>query len=134
MDIQEDRNESTDSVLEIIDEDELPFTQIKNVTLRDPRLDLESRGLLVWLLSHSSGYKLSRASVQRQLSIGNDRMSRLIHKLKAADYLSIVPVREKGVVATWKWCIKKLSATNPLLSLIPENQKSGFGYSGHQNT
>lgn len=72
------------------------FTMISNVFLRDVSLSIAARGLGAYLLTHSVGFKLSAAAVQKAAGTGRDKTRALLAELEAAGYLVRERVHEGG--------------------------------------
>lgn len=65
------------------------FSVIQNEALRDPRLSLEARGLLAFMLTMTEDWQFSLEGLAAQTGIGRGKALRLIKELKSAGYLSI---------------------------------------------
>lgn len=63
------------------------FTIVSNAIIRDARLSLKARGLGVWLLSHSHGWKLSIRSIATQVGAGAEAVQSGLKELEDAGYL-----------------------------------------------
>jgi hypothetical protein len=63
------------------------YTVIDNRILRDPRLKGEAKGLLVWLLSHHSQWKIIIPVVMKEMGWGRDKVYRLLKHLSELGYL-----------------------------------------------
>jgi hypothetical protein len=63
------------------------FTVIDNRILRDPRLKGEVKGLLVWLLSHNSQWKIIIRVVMKEMGWGRDKVYRLLKHLSELGYV-----------------------------------------------
>jgi len=95
------------------------FTQIPNAWLRDPRLSLQSIGLLAQLLSHQAGWKISQESLAKANGIGRDGMRTIINELIAAGYLSKSEDRERndsGQLAGYRYITQDPMLSEPMLA------------------
>jgi len=79
------------------------FTQVANGVLRDPRLSLKARGLLVQLLSHEDGWQQSVAYCARECRDGRDSIKAAFRELEQAGYAQ--RRRRKGPGGKWLWDI-----------------------------
>jgi hypothetical protein len=80
------------------------FTTIPNALLRDATLSAESRGVLVYLLSHSSQFKMTNAEIQKHFKLGRDKVERIKKELQQHGYVRITPIRDgRGVYIGWDW-------------------------------
>ena len=70
------------------------FTRISNLWLRDPRLSWKARGLLAWLTSHATGFRVSEKTIVCAAPDGRDAARTAIAELKTYGYL--VRERERG--------------------------------------
>lgn len=67
---------------------ERDFVQIPNAWLRDARLSLRARGLLAQLMTHSAGWHITIASLQRSGPEGRDAIRGAVQELVSAGYLA----------------------------------------------
>ena len=80
------------------------FAQILNETLRDRRLDLDTRGALGMILSYSEGFDTDAVSFRRLLGVGREKAQKITRQLKAAGYLEIVVlINENGRIIDKEW-------------------------------
>jgi len=63
------------------------FTMIPNAWVRDHELPWAARGLLVWLLSHAHGYKISETLIVAAGPTGRDGVRTMLQALEKAGYL-----------------------------------------------
>jgi hypothetical protein len=63
------------------------YTVIDNRALRDPRLNGEEKGLLVWLLSHHPQWKIIISVVMREMRWGRDKTYRVLGHLLRLGYV-----------------------------------------------
>jgi hypothetical protein len=63
------------------------FTIVSNKIIRDARLSLKARGLGIWLLSHTEGWKLSIRSIATQVGAGAEAVQSGLKELEDAGYL-----------------------------------------------
>lgn len=65
----------------------LPFTTLPNDTIRDKRLGLKARGLLVTLLSMPDGWQTNSDRLARTLPDGRDSIRSALRELEDAGYV-----------------------------------------------
>ncbi|MEV4379663.1 hypothetical protein [Streptosporangium sp. NPDC049644] len=70
------------------------FTRISNLWLRDLRLSWKARGLLAWLTSHATGFRVSEKTIVCAAPDGRDAARTAIAELETYGYL--VRERERG--------------------------------------
>lgn len=70
------------------------FTTIPNAIIRDERLSIEARGLLVYIISLPENWKFRPRHLMKVCCIGRDKLYRLIGELKAAGYLVVELVKD----------------------------------------
>jgi hypothetical protein len=63
------------------------FTTIPNAWVRDPRISLKAKGLLVQLLSHTPGWTVSIGSLAQANDCGRDSIRSAVIELEEAGYL-----------------------------------------------
>lgn len=68
------------------------FTTIPNAWVRDPRISLKAKGLLVQLLSHTPGWSVSIGSLATANACGRDQIRSAVLELEKVGYL----VRSQG--------------------------------------
>jgi len=77
---------------------ELPFdkgyVQAPTIWLRDPKLSLQAKGLLVYLLSHQIGYLITRRQIIEQSAGGRNRVDSAIAELVKFGYLKTQHTRQ----------------------------------------
>lgn len=76
------------------------FTQIPNAWVRDNRLSLQARGLLVQLMSHAPGWKVTQESLAHANNIGRDAMRSILNELIEFGYLEKSEKRERNANGT----------------------------------
>lgn len=82
------------------------YTQVPNDWVRDPRLSLKARGLLVYLMSHRPGWNMSIRSIARANYVGPDQIKTAVEELEAHGYLVRGQKQnrtESGTFADWEW-------------------------------
>lgn len=82
------------------------FTQIPNSWVRDGRLSLKARGLLVMLMSHRQGWSLSIASIANENQEGKDAIRSAISELEKFGYLEREQINEGGRFGEAIWTTK----------------------------
>jgi len=79
------------------------FTQIPNEWLRDTRLSFKARGLLALVMSHTSGWSLSIASLADHNQEGRDAIRTAISELQKYGYLTRSQVNQDGKFGEAIW-------------------------------
>jgi hypothetical protein len=64
------------------------FTQVPNEWLRDTRLTFRARGLMAWLLSHQTGYKVTLKNLARDNREGLHALREAVLELEKHGYLT----------------------------------------------
>lgn len=64
------------------------FTQVPNEWIRDSRLGLDSRGLIIQLFSHQPGWRVTIESLAKANNVGKDKIRRMIGELMEYGYLT----------------------------------------------
>lgn len=77
------------------------FTQVANTVLRDGRLSLKAKGLLVQLLSHEDGWQQSIAFCVRECSDGREAVASGLRELEDTGYLT--RTKRRGGSGRWVW-------------------------------
>jgi hypothetical protein len=72
------------------------YTVVDNTIVRDAALSLRSRGLMVLLLSHNTGFELNSVGISKQATEGRDAVRTAMSELEAAGYLRHVQYRQEG--------------------------------------
>jgi hypothetical protein len=76
--------------------DTVRFTMVRNEWARDRRISAKARGLLVYLLSHSDGYRCSQAQIIHDHADGKDAVRSGLGELEATGYLTRTRTRTDG--------------------------------------
>lgn len=77
------------------------FTVLPNGTIRDPRLSLDALGLLVKLISRPPNWEVRPYQLQKECSIGRDKLRRLLAELEDSGYL--IRIKSRKPDGTWDW-------------------------------
>ena len=85
---------------------ETQFTQIPNEWVRDSRLGFKAKGVLLYLLSHKSGWKTSIEHLASVAHDGRDSIRTAIKELEDCGYLVRIRHREAGKLAHAEWHLK----------------------------
>jgi hypothetical protein len=64
-----------------------PFTRVPNAAVEDDRLDLRSRGLLLFMLSKPDGWTFRERALAKQAGVGRDQVRSAMQKLIEAGYV-----------------------------------------------
>jgi hypothetical protein len=70
-----------------------PYTTVSNEVIRNEKISIEARGMLVMLLSFSDGWKFNAKHIMAKACVGRDKFQRIMAELKEAGHLKMVPVR-----------------------------------------
>jgi hypothetical protein len=68
-------------------ETDYPFTRIPNSAVNDERLDLKSRGLLLFMLSKPQGWTFRERSLAQQAGVGRDQLRAAMQTLMECGYV-----------------------------------------------
>lgn len=71
------------------------FTAIRNKMIRDKRLNLVDRGLLVSMLSYGKKWTFSIKGLASQMNDGETRIRNALKRLEKAGYRFPFPIRKK---------------------------------------
>lgn len=92
------------------------FVLIANSWVRDPAMTLQARGLLVYLLSHAEGYKISNAQQVRECANGRDAVTSAREELVRLGYLTVVEARDTA----GRFAENDYTVTDPTATGIPQ--------------
>lgn len=92
------------------------FVLVANSWVRDPAMSLKARGLLVYLLSHAEGYKISNAQQVRECADGRDAVSNAREELVRLGYLTVVEARD----TSGRFAENDYTITDPAAPGIPQ--------------
>lgn len=79
------------------------FTTIHNAFLRDPKLGINARGLLVTMLSMADGWNFSIKGLASILPDGEYKISSTLRELTECGYLVRKKIRVKGTIVDWEY-------------------------------
>jgi hypothetical protein len=79
------------------------WVTIANTTARDRRVSLAGRGLVLYLMSHKTGWKIRVADLVRQSPEGRDRIYSLINELRRFRYILRNQKRRDNGTYYWKY-------------------------------
>ena len=65
-----------------------PYTMIANCTLQDKTISLDSKGLLIYLLSKPDDWQVMSTVIMHEFRIGRERFYRIVEELEKAGYLT----------------------------------------------
>ena len=82
------------------------FTQIPNEWARDPRVGFRAKGVLLYLMSHKSGWKTSIEHLTSLGPDGRDAIRTAIAELEMHGYLVRKRLRNKGQLAGAEWVLQ----------------------------
>lgn len=105
------------------------FVPIKNETARDGRLSDKALGMLVYLLSHGSEYKISHDNLMRRFGISRGKSVATCRELEQLGYLEISPIRNAaGQLRGWRWTVYGVSQQpDAVKSKKPKSVKLDYG-------
>jgi hypothetical protein len=111
------------------------FTSIANDWVRDKRMKLKARGLLVYIASHKEGYRLTVAQMIAECADGRDAVYAAIKELKNLGDLRAVQGRGQGGLLTevdYELCdpAESTESADPEPEPVGESTASGFSVSG----
>lgn len=111
------------------------FTIVSNAIIRDARLSLKARGLGIWLLSHTDGWRLSIRSISTQVGTGVEAVQSALQELEREGYL----IREQqtgehGKFAGVEYRISDVSAGEPVSGKPVHGSSGGGETSTHKKT
>lgn len=90
------------------------YVRAPNEWLRDPRLSLKAKGLLIYFLSHEIGYVITLAQIERETADGRAAIRSAIGQLIEADYLETDMTKdERGYNAGLAYTLKNPKCENP---------------------
>ena len=97
------------------------FTQFPNAWARDDRIGFRAKGLLILLMSHSEGWRISLQHLAGASPDGITAIRTAVQELEDAGYLNRTLVRnEKSQVEGSEWIL-----SDPFENLMSENLMSG---------
>lgn len=96
------------------------YTIIANEVINDKRLSWDARGLLIWLLSKPSDWKIRRDNLVHEGPAGKDKIARILAELESFGYLT----RHKNHQADGTFIWENVVREEPVKladSPVPEN-------------
>ncbi len=82
------------------------FTTIRNKMIRDKRLGLVERGLLVTMLSYSKNWKITIKGLASQMPDGVSRIAKALKRLEEVGYLVRTRIYFDGKISKWDYTFK----------------------------
>lgn len=67
--------------------DDEGWTRVPNEIVRDRALSLDAKGLILFLASHSTSYRIDLNSLRIQVGVGREKLRKLLRELESAGYL-----------------------------------------------
>lgn len=92
----------------------------------DARLSLEGRGLAAWFMTRPTNWQIQAGALSGLLSIGRDRVKRLLRELEDAGYL----VRARSHDADGRWVWESTFTPIPTIDVFPVDGESVDGKTG----
>ena len=89
----------------------------------DARLSLEGRGLAAWFMTRPTNWQIQAGALSGLLSIGRDRVKRLLRELEDAGYL----VRTRSHDSEGRWVWESTFTPTPTIDAFPVDGKTGDG-------
>ncbi|HGS4800649.1 TPA: hypothetical protein ACMDRB_000918 [Vibrio cholerae] len=105
---------------------EQEFTVLPNRTIRDSRLSLDALGLLLKLISRPPNWEVRPYQLQKECSIGRDKLRRLLTELQDCGYL--VRIKSRRADGTWDWISEVYQEAQT------QSDSTMCGNSGHGST
>lgn len=103
------------------------FVSIQNDAVRDERLSLAARGLLVFMLSMTDSWGFSVSGLAQALKISRPTVIRYIKELQAAGYVSIEKEQNKlGQFSGKSWTVYEIPANRSQENRTTEKPYYGF--------
>ena len=82
------------------------FTSIRNKMIRDKRLNLVDRGLLVTMLSYGKNWNFTIKGLASQMNDKESRIRTALKRLEKAGYLVRTRIRSEGRIVKWDYTFK----------------------------
>jgi hypothetical protein len=101
-------------------EPEIPWFQVPRAFARNPNLTLEAKGLMTYLMSHSSKFKISIPWVIKTQGLSKNRVYKIINKCIEEGYLRRETYLEEGK-KRYKYLVSPSGSFKKSL-LCPQNQ------------
>lgn len=103
-----------------------PFTVISNALIKDSRLTVTDKGIMVHILSHSDEFVINMTAIQEKSGIGRAAFQKSLKRLQNIGYLKKEKVRTRDgkQFSGWHWTINEYSLLPTSESLKSENQHS----------
>jgi hypothetical protein len=92
------------------------YTMLPNALLRDATLTVRSRGLLAALLSMRSGWRTTRAKINRDIcpELGREALNTVLRELREAGYITTWRVNDPSTGRfRWRWEVRMSPAPAP---------------------
>lgn len=105
------------------------FTVVHNKFLRDKKLSINARGLLMTMLSMSNNWNFSIKGLASILPDGERKIASTLKELEENGYLIRKRKYEKGKIADWEY----IFSDEPMHSNVPVENVENFKSSTHQN-
>lgn len=97
------------------------FTQIHNDTINNAKLGMDTRLLLIWLISKPATWELNTKSIATIHNVGKNRVTKMSKELQEHGYLKLQRWRDGGLtwfisetpITDWSSRIEEFEASNP---------------------
>ena len=78
---------NTENIIRVDHSKENPYLQLSRKTIRDVSIDLQAKGLLIYLLDKPNNWRIRPLALAKELNIGKDIVYRILNRLIAAGYI-----------------------------------------------
>lgn len=100
------------SITKIYRRDNLPFAQIPNEAIRDPRITSNAFRLLAYLMSHQDGYEVTYDQIERQTTLGRYAINQAADCLTSLGWLCVErPKLSNGQFGPKSWTVLTPTST-----------------------
>src|SRR5580700_2256970 len=93
---------------------ENPYVMINRDITRNATLSFQARGFLLYLLSHSDGWKINRKFIMKSQDIGKDKLKSMVDELVNAGFM----LMEKEILENGTFSFKYLVSESPRFKII----------------
>ena len=83
------------------------YTPVSNSLIRNPEIDDGTFRLICWMTSHSEGWEVNFASIQKALGYGRDKLRKILKTAENQNYLVRRKIRVEGGLFDFEYHIFK---------------------------
>ncbi len=84
--------------------DEVPYAQVSNAMLCDPKLSAKAKGVLCYMISKPTEWQFNVKSMSGELKEDKDTIARILNELIKANYIHRTEHRDdKGKIVCWEY-------------------------------